>query len=151
MTYRCAYQVMRVYWAVRRPRTHGALVAIWYDGRVLLVQNSYVPYRSLPGGYVKAGETGRDAASRELFEETGLRVEPSALRLALDEQHAWEGKQEHIEIFELEVTARPTIKVDNREVLAAEFFTPEEALRLRLFAPLRTVIQKRSASESRGS
>ena len=34
----------------------------------------YVPYYSLPGGYVHRDETGRQAAARELFEETGVRV-----------------------------------------------------------------------------
>ncbi|WP_083646504.1 NUDIX hydrolase [Kitasatospora sp. CB01950] len=43
--------------------------------RVLLVENRWrglVP----PGGRVEPGETPREGAIRELFEETGLRVEP---------------------------------------------------------------------------
>ena len=49
---------MRVYWTVRRPHTHGSLVAMWFNGQILLVKNSYVRYFSLPGGYVKRGESG---------------------------------------------------------------------------------------------
>jgi 8-oxo-dGTP diphosphatase len=146
--YRTAYKMMRVYWGVRHPATHGALVAIWFEGQVLLVRNSYVPYYSLPGGYVRRDESGRDAALRELFEETGIRAEASDLKPVLDERHEWEGKREHIEIFELDVSERPVVKVDNREVLRAEFFDPTKALLNRLFPPLRQVIERRVASGS---
>jgi 8-oxo-dGTP diphosphatase len=145
VAYRFAYRGMRVYWKVRRPRTHGALVAIWHDNKILLIRNSYVPYYSLPGGYVHRHETSTEAVLRELLEETGVRAEASQLRLALDQHHEWEGKREHIEIFELDVKERPNIEVDNREVVRAEFFEPEKALRLDLFRPLRQVIEQRLA------
>ena len=145
ITYRAAYQVMRVYWAVLRPNTHGALVALWHRGEILLVRNSYVRYLSLPGGYVRPGETGREAAARELREEAGLRVRPDELQPAIDEWHQWEGKREHIEIFELDVPERPAIEVDNREVVAAEWFAPARALSQELFGPLRKLIERRAA------
>jgi 8-oxo-dGTP pyrophosphatase MutT (NUDIX family) len=109
----------------------------------LLVQNSYVPYRSLPGGYVHAHETGRDAALRELREETGIRATSADLKPVVDEHHEWEGKHEHIEIFDLDVSERPRIEVDNREVVQARFFAPQEALKLELFPPIRQVIERR--------
>jgi 8-oxo-dGTP pyrophosphatase MutT (NUDIX family) len=146
VTYRLAYKVMRVYWKALHPQVHGALVAIWSDGQILLIKNSYVRYYSLPGGYVHRGETGREAAVRETLEETGVRAAPADLRLALDLQHDWEGKREHVEIFDLELPHRPLVKVDNREVVEARFFTPEEALKLELFDPLRTVIERRAAA-----
>jgi len=145
VAYRGAYQMMRVYWAVLKPQVHGALVAIWHDGEILLVRNSYVRYYSLPGGYVHRGETGRDAAIRELLEETGIRAAPSDLRMALDHQHDWEGKREHVEIFELDIPDRPHVEVDNREVIEAKFFSPKKALELELFEPLRRVIEQRLA------
>jgi len=152
VTYRAAYKVMRVYWKALRPQVHGALVAIWNGGEILLVKNSYVRYYSLPGGYVHRKETGLEAAIRELLEETGVRAAPSDLHLALDQQHDWEGKREHIEIFELDLAHRPTVKVDNREVVEARFFAPEAALKLELFGPLRKVIERRveKAAGSRG-
>jgi 8-oxo-dGTP diphosphatase len=44
---------------------------------VLLIERGWDPYAghlALPGGHVDAGETTVEAAHRELFEETGLRV-----------------------------------------------------------------------------
>ncbi len=140
--YVCAYQLMRVYWRLLRPATHGALVAIWHQGRILLVRNSYVKYFSLPGGYVREGETGRQAAVRELREEVALNVPEERLELALDRVRAWEGKQDRVELFRMDVDEPPRLQVDNREVVAARFFTPEEALQENLFPTLREHIEQ---------
>ena len=46
---------------------------------VLLIERGWDPFKgllALPGGHVDAGEETEDAAHRELFEETGLRVGP---------------------------------------------------------------------------
>jgi 8-oxo-dGTP diphosphatase len=145
LAYICAYQMMRVYWRIRRPERHGALVALWHQGRVLLIRNSYVRYYSLPGGYVRAGETGRQAAARELREEVAINVEPEALVSGLDLHHDWEGKRERVEIFDLEVTSEPNFKIDNREVIGASWFTPEEALKRNLFPGLRRHLETRTA------
>ena len=51
-------------------------------GRVVLVKRGHPPLLgewSIPGGVVEAGETLRDAAVREVLEETGLRVEVGVL------------------------------------------------------------------------
>jgi 8-oxo-dGTP pyrophosphatase MutT (NUDIX family) len=143
LAYRTAYQLMRVYWAVRRPPTHGSLVAIWVNQRILLVKNSYVRYFSLPGGYVKSGESGKDAAIRELREEIGLTVSPSELQPSIDESHIWEGKQEHLEIYQLDLDQEPRIEVDHREVVAAAFYSPTDALGLELFPLLRRHIEQK--------
>jgi ADP-ribose pyrophosphatase YjhB (NUDIX family) len=143
MLYRMAYRLMRVYWAVFHPRTHGALVALWHGGEVLLVQNSYTPYHSMPGGYVRPRETGREAARRELEEEVGIQVELSELQPVLDVQSRWEGKRDRVEIFELGLSRRPAFQVDNREVVEARFYAPVRALELNLFPPVRTAIQRR--------
>jgi 8-oxo-dGTP diphosphatase len=141
--YVCAYRLMRVYWKLSHPNTHGALVTLWNDGHVLLVKNSYVPYYSAPGGYVHDGETSRAAAVRELKEETGYTARPDQLTLVYDETRDWEGKKDHVEIFAIDVPERPRIQVDNREVVEADWFTKDRALALNLFPPLRDVISTR--------
>ncbi|MEM7678845.1 MAG: NUDIX hydrolase [Myxococcota bacterium] len=139
--YRTAYAAMRVYWAIRRPNTHGALVAVWHRDRILLVQNSYTRYLSLPGGYVRRNETGRQAAVRELKEEINLEVSLDRLVPTYDQVREWEGKQDRVEIFTLEVDAPPRVEIDRREVIAAGFYTVQEARRLRLFPPIHAAIE----------
>ncbi|HEY0715608.1 MAG TPA: NUDIX hydrolase [Polyangia bacterium] len=144
VAYRCAYQMLRLYWRLARPHTHGALVTIWCEERVLLVQNSYLPCWSLPGGSVRARESARQAAVRELREEIGLAINEEVLVPVLDVVHEWEGKFDHVEIFALALTSPPVVSVDNREVVEARFFAPAEALQLPLFPPLRTAISQRA-------
>ena len=150
VAYRTAFRLMRVYWRIAHPNTHGALVALWWQDQILLVRQSYVPYHSLPGGYVRPWETGVQAAARELGEETGVRAQPADLRPVLDLTHDWEGKHDHVEIFELEVSTPPRIEVDNREVVAATFYPPAVALTLDLFPPIREVIARRLARTGSG-
>ena len=69
-----------------RPRACGALI---YHDTILMVRH-VEPSRSywtLPGGGLESGETPAEAAVREVWEETGLRV--SVVRLL------WEGSYGH--------------------------------------------------------
>ncbi len=57
-------------------------VVLREDGAVLLIQRGRPPgvgTWTLPGGKVEAGETLEQAVSREVLEETGLRVAPVAV------------------------------------------------------------------------
>ena len=65
------------------PGEYGVVVCVWvYDGygHLLLTRRakgkSFAGTWENSGGAVQAGETSRQAISRELFEETGIRVEP---------------------------------------------------------------------------
>ncbi|NLU71285.1 NUDIX domain-containing protein [Streptomyces sp. HNM0575] len=57
-----------------------ALVVLWHEGRVLMVYERERECWELPGGGIEPGESKRDAAVRELREETGQLLEPGALR-----------------------------------------------------------------------
>jgi len=56
----------------------GAAVLIEQDGKLLLLKRNHEPWKGtwmVPAGYVEADEDPRDAAVREVREETGLKVE----------------------------------------------------------------------------
>ena len=83
-------------WLPRYPdRPHvgvGALVV--EDGKVLMVKRKYPPrqgYWSIPGGHVELGERIEDAATRELYEETGVKAVPKGV-VNLDELIVYDGE-----------------------------------------------------------
>ena len=64
------------------PPRRGVSIAVFKGHAVLLVKRACAPWRgfwSLPGGSLKAGERPREAASRELMEETGISAEIEGL------------------------------------------------------------------------
>lgn len=146
VAYRCAHALLRSYWFFRRPRTSGALAAIWLDGEVLLVKSSYRRQYSLPGGYVRPGEDPRRAASREVREELNLHVKPEAFDLAYHGTKRFEHRSDTLDIYECEVEDAPPIQVDDREVVWAGFVSPEQARRMDIVPHLRDYLEDRAGA-----
>jgi len=140
---RVGYRGATIYWYLRRPFTRGVSIAVWCDGEVLLVRNSYRRGLSFPGGGVARGEKPRDAAARELHEEVGLRADAAALQLVCDSLGEREHRRDRVWHFELRLDRRPRLRVDRREVVWACFLPPARALGLDIFPYVRRHLEQR--------
>jgi 8-oxo-dGTP pyrophosphatase MutT (NUDIX family) len=139
-----AHRMISVYWAVRRPKTRGSLVAVWNQGELLIVKNSYRREHTLPGGYQRPGETAAEAGARELAEECGIFIEPERIRQTYRAVHPFEFRKDDVTIVEVEIDKRPeTIAIDYREVIWAGFKSPQEILRMDIVPHLREYVEKR--------
>jgi 8-oxo-dGTP diphosphatase len=126
--YRLAARLYETYRLVARPHTEGALVAIWWEERLLLVQASYRDTLSLPGGGMEAGETARQAAVRELAEELDLVVDPEQLSDPWTITERSKQGTNTVTIVSWHVTDQPAIRIDNLEIVGCQWVTREEAL-----------------------
>jgi len=110
-----------------RPMTLGARVLITDDdGRILLLEHTYVPGWYLPGGGVDRGETTFAAANRELVEETGIAAE--GLSLFGFYYNVSGSRRDHVALFVAKGWIRKKdIQVPNREIRQIGFF-PRDSL-----------------------
>src|SRR3954454_24879175 len=143
VTYYYGYRAARLLWRFTKPHHRGAIVMLWHDKRVLLVRTCYQHFWTAPGGGMKAHEAPVQAAIREASEEIGLQFTPEQLRHALAVEHFWDDRHDKVQIFEAEVSDAPKIRIDNREIIEARFFTLAEVRLLRLPKPLYDYFQMR--------
>jgi len=132
----CAFQALRVVWFVRRPNQHGALVLVWFEGRVLLIRNSYQPRWSAPGGSVELGESAFEAATREVDEEIGIQIGADDLRFVREVTFHFRFRNDRISLFEWHPTKIPSVLMDKREIVEARWFDLNETRRLWLLPHL---------------
>ncbi len=115
---RLAHRARRFYWRLVRPTTLGSRCLVLGDDTVLLVRHTYEPWWYLPRGGVKRGESCAEAARREVWEETGLRLDGLTL-FHLYHSRA-EGKSDHIALFVTTAwTGSPHAR--QKEIAAAAF------------------------------
>jgi len=156
VVYRVAYCVMRVWWFVRRPHVHGAFVAVWYAGELLLIRNSYRRGETIPCGRIESGETASAGARRELSEEVGIDAPEDELVFALDVEIDFEHKHDRATIFEWYPPVRPAVRVDAREVVWGQFVAESEldarplAPHIRHYLAWRRRVSRRDAGSANG-
>ena len=134
--YRLAYRVRRRFrQTFRRPIFGVNVVLRDVQGRVLLVRHSYGPaHWTIPGG----GHTGREdlalAVRREVREELALEI--AELEVLETYRERLSGAPHTSSLFAGIALGEP--RPDGREVIAAQFFAPEE-----LPGPLPDAVQAR--------
>lgn len=140
--YRLFYLGLRAWWFVRRPATHGTCVALWHEGKILLVRTSYRHGYSLPGGFVRPGEPSEQAARRELQEEVGVDLSSHPLRLVWSDTLPFESRQDTVDIWEASVESPPEVHLTSHEVIWAAWVDPAEALRRPLLPHVATYLAR---------
>jgi ADP-ribose pyrophosphatase YjhB (NUDIX family) len=85
-------------------------------GRLLLLHQPPRRGWSLPGGLLKRGETPAAGAARELYEETGVRVDPADLTAAAPNALVHARGRWIDMVFEAWVPAEAPLRVDGAEV-----------------------------------
>ncbi len=119
--------------------TAGAAVLLVSDAtHMVLVRNGSRPGWAPPGGKRDDGETVREAAARELLEETGLRFEAPTLKpvgyerisIAPGESHSpWTDGPNYIAVFATPVRPQEPVATQAPDVLEARWFTFADAAR----------------------
>lgn len=99
-------------------------------GRICLVLQKVNNKWSFPKGHANAGEGVEDAARREIFEETGLRLEEPLKKLGfierlgrIDEGDEW--KQIHLFLFR---TSEEKLAPNDSRIARAEWFQFDDAV-----------------------
>jgi ADP-ribose pyrophosphatase YjhB (NUDIX family) len=90
-------------------------------GRILLLRQPPGAGWGVPGGLMDRGENPVQCAARELGEETGIKVPPSALRAANPNAIVHVKGQWVDMVFEVDVPASDTFDIDAAEVIEARW------------------------------
>ena len=88
------------------------------DGRLLIVKANYKPYWTVPGGIIDEGETPRQAAAREVFEEVGIHLNERNLTFVLVADRISKHLQTYQFLFKakLSETAKKQIVLQEAEI-----------------------------------
>ena len=117
------------------PQINVAGCFIEHDGDILLIKRANGKYQndkwSVPGGKIDKGETESDAAIREVFEETGLRIDPKKM-LFIERSYVRFTDFDFIYIFYryvLDSKEKPKIVLSATEHTEYKWVTPKDALK----------------------
>ena len=115
------------------------------DGRVLLVRPARRDVWVAPGGAVDPDEAPQNAVVREVWEETGLLVEPTHLRGVFGgpEFRVWYANGDEVgylmAVYQCRATGG-TLRPDRQEIAEARYFPAEELSSLTLARWARLVV-----------
>ena len=132
-----AYKSILFLWFFTRPTISGVFIAIWHQEKLLIIRNSYRNSFAIPCGRIKRDEDPADAAIRELYEEVGIKVDKRQLKFTGKYTANYSNIEDIGNFFEIELTELPDLKVDNREVVTAEFMSLDRIATLKLLPTVR--------------
>jgi len=104
-----------------------SLVVLWCGHRCLMVFNHYKRAWELPGGMLDPGESPREAAVRELAEESGQRADTLELAGVALTTVAPDNRREHLAIYRGRVES-PQPFSPNDEMSDAVWWNPGDPL-----------------------
>src|SRR5438445_3433924 len=109
-------RVLHLYWRFARAMTLGVRALVMgEDGRIFLVEHSYVSGWHLPGGGVEAGETLNQAIARELREEGNIEIsEPPQLLGVFFNDRA--SRRDHVALFIVRAFRQAQAPVPDSEI-----------------------------------
>ena len=148
--YRIGYRVYLGFCFIFRPACRGVYIAVWHQGAVLLIKNSYRSFFTLPGGGLRGKEPPAAGAARELFEEVGIRIKPNRFHRVGLFRTNYEFTRDTVALFEVNMPEPPGIAVDRREVVWAEFQKPTQALQRRLFPVVKQYLEAVQSGQGPG-
>ena len=102
-----------------------SLVVVSYADAVLMMFDSWRKQWELPGGMRETGETARQAAVRELREETGLDVADLTFAGVAEFGHTRPKRRELLAVYQVQLEAAPRLTV-NDEALGFRWWPPSE-------------------------
>ena len=108
----------------------GAVALTTADDRVVVVKASYKRYWSFPGGIIDEGETPRQAAAREVWEEVGIRIESEDLAFRLVANRVSDIAQTYQFVFEAMASDEDfaAIRLDEREITEFAVVTRQQII-----------------------
>lgn len=104
------------------------LILLDEENRVLLIKRGHDPEAekwALPGGYLEWDETVEEAAVREIYEETGLRVGEVVLASVRSDLSAGD-KRQNVDLMFISREYQGEVKVDGVEIKDAGWFNIEQ-------------------------
>jgi len=117
-------RVLHAYWRFSRAHTLGVRgLVIDGEGRIFLVEHSYVGGWHFPGGGVEVGETLTEALARELREEGNIELTgaPVLLGMYLNRRIS---KRDYVALFMVRSFRQNAPPQPNWEIIAHGFFAP---------------------------
>ena len=119
--FKVATPIKKFYYFLFRPKTNGVKVIATHDNKVLLVRIGYGHKKwALPGGKVNKGEEFREAALRELKEESGLVLDEVVCIGSFYSEKEY--KKDTVQYFVGE-TKNEDLVIDDQEIVDAGWFS----------------------------